>query len=67
MIAKGLKVIFLRSLKTNEKDHPRLGNTVRATPSGKQIAKIDESNERNGTAIHCNHKSKVSLKRPAFK
>lgn len=59
MIAKGLKVIFLRSLKTNEKHHTKIGNTVKATPSGKPIAEIEESNERRGTGIYFSRNSIV--------
>jgi hypothetical protein len=53
------KGVFLGFLETNEKDHQRLGNTVKATPSGKPMAKIEESNRRKGAAIYFNRNSIV--------
>jgi hypothetical protein len=52
-------VIFLRSLKTNEKHQTKIGNTVKATPSAKTIAKIEESNGRRGAGIYFSRNSIV--------
>ena len=54
------KGVFLGFLETNEKDHQRLGNTVKATPSGKPMAKIEHGNGRRGAAIYFNRNSIVS-------
>jgi hypothetical protein len=53
------KGVFLGFLETNEKDHRTLDNTVKATPSGKPIAKIEESNGRRGAGIYFSRNSIV--------